>query len=302
MPNASKEAKVADGLPVDRIQHVLWRRRNDQAGSVGLAYSPHSPKSVSLRNTCHAHTSKVKFATLEAGVCFRSARRFILDNPNNKDIPMPGFLSVSPALLLTLFTANILAQSLPADLNPDSMARLPYVKRADLDADGQTIYDMLPGRRDSGDVSGPLAWPAYNPGVAKALLDLHNAAVGSENLGAYERELAIMVACRETNYMLEWDAHKRLALSSGIPESVLDVVRDNRSVHDLNDKDAVIIHLGRTLYREKMVDSETFARAKDLFGAKGLMDMVAVMNTYAVSGFFAATVDEHVAGSELWHD
>jgi len=215
---------------------------------------------------------------------------------------MPGSFSCSCALLLTFIAVNTLAQDLPADINPDSMARLPYVKRADLDADGQAIYDMLPGRRDSGDVSGPLAWPAYNPGVAKALLDLHNAAVASPELGAYDRELAIMVACRETNYMLEWDAHKRLALSSGIPESVLDVVRDNRSVHGLSEKDAVIIHLGRTLYREKRVDSETFAKAKALFGAKGVMDMVAVMNTYAVSGFFAATVDEHVAGSELWHE
>lgn len=208
---------------------------------------------------------------------------------------------ISLLLLLALSPLGLNAQSsnLPEDINADSMARLPYVKRSDLDAEGQAIYDMLPGQRPQGDLSGPLAWPAYTPGVAKALFDLHNAAVASEELTAYERELAIMVACRETNYHLEWNAHKRLATEVGIPADVLEIVRTNQSVHGLSEKDATIIHFGRQMYRDKKVDSVTFAKAHEFFGAKGVMDMVAVMNTYAVSGFFAAAVDEHVADEEL---
>lgn len=202
-------------------------------------------------------------------------------------------------LILSLASLGLFAQSdYPADINADSLARLPYVKRADLDADGQVIYDMLPGQRPSGDVSGPLAWPAYNPGVAKALLDLHNAAVAAETLNAYERELAIMVACRETNYHLEWNAHEGSALNAGIPASLLEIVRSNQSLSGISEKDATIIHLGRQLYRDKKVDSVTFAKAVEFFGNKGVMDMVAVMNTYAVSGFFAATVDEHLPQGE----
>ena len=45
---------------------------------------------------------------------------------------------------------------------------------------------------------------------------------------------------------------------------------------------------------DKKVDSATFAKAVELFGRRGAMDMVAVMNTYAVSGFFAIAVDEHM--------
>lgn len=36
MPNDSREARVGDGLPVDRIQQVLWRRSNDQAGYLSI--------------------------------------------------------------------------------------------------------------------------------------------------------------------------------------------------------------------------------------------------------------------------
>jgi hypothetical protein len=46
---------------------------------------------------------------------------------------------------------------------------------------------------------------------------------------------------------------------------------------------------------DKKVDSATFAKAVELLRKRGTMDMVAVMNTYAVSGFFAIAVDEHAA-------
>jgi hypothetical protein len=46
---------------------------------------------------------------------------------------------------------------------------------------------------------------------------------------------------------------------------------------------------------DKKMSSATFAKAKQLFGDHGAMDLVAVMSTYAVSGFFAIAVDEHPA-------
>jgi 4-carboxymuconolactone decarboxylase len=195
-------------------------------------------------------------------------------------------------------TLTAQAQDMPSDLNPDSHARLPYVKRSDLSKDDQAIFDMLPARLPNGTVAGPLAWAAYNLGVAHALLDLHNAAVGSDSLSPYERELAIMVACRETNFSLEWNGHMKSALDAGVPESVLNVVKYNQSLFSVPEKDAAIIHFGRQLYGDKKVDSATFAKAKGFLGAKGVMDMVAVMNTYAVSGFFAIAVDEHMGNGK----
>jgi hypothetical protein len=40
------------------------------------------------------------------------------------------------------------------------------------------------------------------------------------------------------------------------------------------------------------MESATFAKAVELFGRRGAMDLVAVMNTYAASGFYAIAVDE----------
>src|SRR5215468_10192700 len=206
----------------------------------------------------------------------------------------------SAILLLIALTmaANALisyAQSgatLPGDINPDSRARLPYLQRKNLDEAGQKVFDVLPGRRPDGALGGPLAFAAYNPAVAKALFDLHNAAVAG-SLNPHVRELAILVACRETNYNLEWNGHEATAVRSGVDQKVIDVVRNKGALTGVTEQDAAVIKFGRQLFTDKKVDSATFAKVVELFGQKGAMDIVAVMNTYAVSGFYAIAVDEH---------
>ena len=203
----------------------------------------------------------------------------------------------SAAALLTLGVVLAAAQSaspLPADLDPQSRARLPYLQRKDMDENAQKIFDVLPGRSKDGVLSGPLAFAAYNPPVAKALFDLHNAAVAG-TLDPHVRELAIMVACRETNYSLEWNAHEASALKAGVDRKVIDVVRTRGPVTALDEKDAAVIRFGRQMFGDRKMDAATFAAVQQFFGPRGAMDMVAVMNTYAVSGFYAIAVDEHMA-------
>jgi 4-carboxymuconolactone decarboxylase len=196
------------------------------------------------------------------------------------------------AVLLAASASFItLAQSkLPADLDPESRARLPYLKKSDMDAKGQKILETFASKDDT--LRGPLAFAAYNTGVAQALLDLHNAAVPGGTLDPHTRELAILVACRETNYNLEWNAHEPSGLKAGIDAKVIDVVRNNRPLAGLNERDATVIRFGREMLHDKRVDSPTFAKAVELWGKRGAMDMVAVMSTYAVSGYFAIAVDE----------
>jgi 4-carboxymuconolactone decarboxylase len=201
----------------------------------------------------------------------------------------------SAALVLAAGVLFAAAQSvtLPADLDPQSRARLPYLQRKDIDASAQKIFDQLPGLSKEGVLSGPLAFAAYNTGVAKALFDLHNAAVAG-TLNPHVRELAIMVACRETNYSLEWNGHEAAARKAGVDAKVIDVIRTRGALTGLDESDAAVIRFGRQMLSDKKVDAATFAKVAQLFGQRGAMDLVAVMNTYAVSGFYALAVDEHM--------
>ncbi len=198
------------------------------------------------------------------------------------------------AAILLAASASLIAFAqarLPADLDAQSRARLPYLKKSEMDAKGQKLLDTFASK--DGTLSGPLAFASYNSGVGQALLDLHNAAVTGGTLDAHTRELAILVACRETNYNLEWNGHEASGLKAGIDAKVIDVVRNNRPLTGLDEKDATVIRFGRQLFGDKKVDSATFAKAVELWGKRGTMDMVAAMNTYAVSGYFAIAVDEH---------
>ncbi len=204
----------------------------------------------------------------------------------------------------TLVAAGLLAaggaavaQQNAGGLDKVSGARLPYLTRHDLGAEGRRLADTFARNgKPSDPVTGPLAFAAYDVPVANALLDLHNAAVGKGSLAPHARELAIMVACRETNYSLEWNGHMKSALDAGVDPKVIDAVLRGKSLEGVSDADAAVIRFGRELLGDRKMSAPTFSKAVELFGRRGAMDLVAVMSTYAVSGFFAIAVDEHPPG------
>ena len=207
-------------------------------------------------------------------------------------------VALSLAIAGSLAAGTIaLAQQLPKDLDSTSNARLPYRTRADLGTEGEQLANVFARNGGPTDpVKGPLAFAMYNVPVAQALKDLHDGSVGkSSTLDPHVRELAIMVACRETNYNLEWNGHEASALKAGVDAKLLDLIKRKGALTGLDEKDATVIRLGRQLYTDKKVDSATFAKAVQFWGKRGVMDMVAVMNTYAVSGYFAIAVDEQAA-------
>jgi alkylhydroperoxidase family enzyme len=206
-------------------------------------------------------------------------------------------LSLAAAGLVLAASAS--AQQLPADLNASSGARLPYVTRQDLGETGQRVADIFARGGPETTVTGPLAFAAYNPAVASALLDLHDGAVTQGSLDARVRELAILVACRETNYTLEWNGHVGAARTAGVDDKLIDLVRSRGALTGVSEADAAVIRFGRELLGAHRVSSGTFAKAAELLGDRGAMDLVAVMSTYAVSGFFAIAVDEHPPGQEF---
>jgi hypothetical protein len=79
----------------------------------------------------------------------------------------------------------------------------------------------------------------------------------------------------------EWVAHEPEALRQGVPQTVIDVIKHRGSTLGLDDTDAVVIELGRQLWRDHKVASQTFATANALFGPHTLIDLVLLMGNYA---------------------
>ena len=67
--------------------------------------------------------------------------------------------------------------------------------------------------------------------------------------------------------------------------------RLDRGNDGLDDTDQIIITLGREAIGERKVSSKTYARALKRFGARGLIDLVALMGNYASTAILLTVFD-----------
>jgi 4-carboxymuconolactone decarboxylase len=105
------------------------------------------------------------------------------------------------------------------------------------------------------------------------------------------REVAILTTAREMDSQFEWVAHEPEATKVGVPTSVIDVIKYRRDTNQLDAADAVVIELGRALWRDHKVGPDLFAHAKEVFGPHALIDLVLLMGNYAGTAALLSAVD-----------
>src|SRR5262245_19856410 len=181
--------------------------------------------------------------------------------------------------------------SMPSDIDPQSGFRLPLPKREDLDEAGKRVYDRgaTPGASTAG-LQGPAGVQLYTK-AGEQLSALNRYLRFQSGITPRIREIAILITAREMDSQFEWVAHEPEALKEGVPPTVIDVIKYRRSTEGLDEADAVVIELGRQLWRDHKVTSATFAKAKELFGPHKLIDLVVLMGNYAGTAALLTAVD-----------
>ncbi|HKT18274.1 MAG TPA: hypothetical protein VJR47_09545 [Stellaceae bacterium] len=181
----------------------------------------------------------------------------------------------------------------PDDIDAQSGCRLPLPKREDLDEAGKRIYDQAtdPKGGTIRGLKGPAGIQLHSPALAALVRPVNRYLRYESGLGGRVRELAILVTARECDSRFEWAAHEPEALKEGLSAALIDVVKHRKSTTGLDEKDALIIELGRELFRTKKLGSATYARAFKQFGARGLVDLVELMGNYAGTALLLAAFD-----------
>ena len=185
---------------------------------------------------------------------------------------------------------------LPQDVDPDSLSRLPFVKREELDEQGQRLYDVTvsPQGRTIVGLQGPGGIWLHSPKLAERVRAANQYLRYETDLGRRLTELAILVTARELDQQFEWTAHEPVALKEGLDPAVIDVVKYRRPVSGLGDKEALIVSFGRELFRERKVRAGTFARALEVFGRQGVVNLAALMGTYAMTAVILSAFDQQL--------
>jgi 4-carboxymuconolactone decarboxylase len=107
-------------------------------------------------------------------------------------------------------------------------------------------------------------------------------------------QLAVLITAREIDQQYEWSSHELACRRQGLEQSVIDVVKYNRDVAGLSDKDATVITFGRTLFREHRVSSELWQKMVSHFGRQRTVQMMMIMGDYFRVGFMLNAIDQHL--------
>ncbi len=171
---------------------------------------------------------------------------------------------------------------LPKDVYPDSRNRLPLLKRDDLDDYGKSVYDEL---ATLGGNPAPLR--LYSPKLAKPMAEAHHYLKYDSGLGDRLTEIAVLTTAREMANQFEytqWESHGRRPGPSHIDDNVIDIIKYEKPVAGLDEKDAAIITYGRELIGSKKVSPEAYAHILRLFGPRGTVDLTELMALYVATG------------------
>ena len=192
--------------------------------------------------------------------------------------------------VLLLASLPVVAQaptSLPPDINPVTLSRLPPVTAADLDEEGKRL---LAARTNFTPGPGPTHVTIYSPRE----LDLGIPSGEKSPVGPRYFQLAVLITAREIDQQYEWSAHEPAGLRQGLEQSVIDVVKYDRDVAGLSDKDATLITFGRALFREHRVSSELWQKMVSHFGRQHTVQIMTIMGEYFRVGFMLNAVDQHL--------
>jgi hypothetical protein len=179
------------------------------------------------------------------------------------------------------------------DVLPDSGFRLPLPKRDELDDQGKKFYDEIAsedGRNIAG-LRGPMGIRLYSPKLGELQYELNQYLRFDAGLTGPVRELAILIAARETDNQFEWAAHEPVARKEGLADAAIGAVKSRGSTAGLPADQAALIQLGREIFEEKKVTAETFTRALNAFGNQGLVNLVSLMGSYVATAALLKTFD-----------
>jgi 4-carboxymuconolactone decarboxylase len=177
--------------------------------------------------------------------------------------------------------------TLPADIDPVTLSRLPPVTAADLDEDGKRL---LAARTNYTPGPGPSHVSIYSPRE----LDLGIPSGEKSPVGRRYFQIAVLITAREIDQQYEWTAHELMGRRQGLEQSVIDVVKYNKDVASLAAKDATLITFGRALFREHRVSSELWASMVNQFGRQRTVQLMMIMGEYFKAGFMMNAVDQHL--------
>src|ERR1043165_9743515 len=158
--------------------------------------------------------------------------------------------------------------------------RYRELKREELTSEQQVVYDAIAIPR-GGVVPAPYHVLLESPELAQLTQALGAFCRDRTGLGAKLSELAVLVTAAYWDAEFEFAVHAREAAKAGIPEHIIDSLREKRTP-DFDDADSQLIYdFASAFFVTSEVPDDLFEQAIARFGRRGVVELTGVLGCYS---------------------
>jgi len=150
------------------------------------------------------------------------------------------------------------------------------------EAQREAARELASGPRGRMNPSGPNALLLRSPDLMRRTQKVGEYLRYSSALPTRLNEFAILVTARHWTAQVEWIAHHPLALKAGLDPAVADDLARGKRPANMKEDEAIVYQFCTELHETKGVCDATFNAMRDMFGERGVIDLIGLSGYYAM--------------------
>jgi 4-carboxymuconolactone decarboxylase len=169
------------------------------------------------------------------------------------------------------------------------MTRTPFLTPEQMNPEQRRVYDDIVRTRGTW-LNGPYAPLLHSPELADKAQRLGELVRYRTTLAPRLSELAIILTARHWDCQFEWYQHEKIARKNGVSAEVCGAIAHGVRPAFADENDVTVYDFASQLLASHFVDEETYARARELLGVPGVVELTSIIGYYT---FIALTLNAH---------
>lgn len=156
----------------------------------------------------------------------------------------------------------------------------PITAKSDVPAEHHPLVDHV--MKVFGGIRGPASVLLHCPAMAQSVFSLGDYFRDASIVEPRARSVGILIAARERQGVYVWGAQVNAARRNGVPEAVIDLVKQRAEVSRYAAGDREIVAYAEQLMRTNRVDQAAFDALKGARSEQWIIELTTVINYYGM--------------------
>lgn len=176
------------------------------------------------------------------------------------------------------------------------MPRIPTIPLDKMTAAQRALYDKV--LRQRGRVRGPFNVLIHAPEIGDPVVELIDYLNGETRAPKGMKELAILTIARHYTAQYEWLVHEPGARKGGVPDAVIEAIRNRREPEIADPGQAVAYAMAKEFLNQGKVSDATYARGVAILGEPTMVEFVVHLGFYVAVAALLVIFDVGVPADE----